>query len=328
MARRCNSCNRLRHQSSYSVSEWSAGEGNSRCALCVNIYGPPFLATPPPPEASGFNHASGGSVSYRQLGHPFASGQYRWLAKGNYTSGVHKGKACVVKWFKSTATAFENDYFAIDRAAVEQAITILSEFNKLAIVDKPIKVNVPAAWKFDDAITDWGGRKALCEPFIQNYEKYNSNTGWRNNYWGDGTNLWSSVMQALSRKYTPAPFRLHVSLTYCTRFQLPHHREGVRSLRPPGRRLRGSSRPIQPRDPLSGPRVWCYGFRPEWYLQLLPPAYVQRILPRRLDAARRNGAALCPGPSYDHGSPLKGHGCILGLQARPVDEGNPSVERI
>jgi hypothetical protein len=178
------------------------------------------------------------------LENPFASGEHRWLAKGSYTSGVHRGEACVVKWFKSTATAFEQDYFAIDRTAVDQAIDIVAEFNKLAVVDKPIKVNVPAAWKFNDATGDWGGRRALCEPFIKNYEKFNSNTGWKNNYWGDGTNPWPSIMQALSRNYTPLLFRLRVSLTCFTRFQLSPHREGVCPLRPPGRRLRGSSHPI------------------------------------------------------------------------------------
>ncbi|EAQ87735.1 hypothetical protein CHGG_04354 [Chaetomium globosum CBS 148.51] len=195
MSRRCVSCNRTRSERSFSPSQWAAGEGNSRCAACVNIYGSPFLSAP---EDAHYNHSSGGSVSYRQLEAPFASTKYRWLARGGYTSGPRRGEVCVVKWFKSTATRLEEDYFTYDTKAVDKATEIVAHFNRLRMVDKRIEVNVPAAWKFNDGDDNWGGRRALCEPYIPNYEKFNSNTGWKNNYWGDGTNPWRLIMQALS----------------------------------------------------------------------------------------------------------------------------------
>ncbi|RSL45510.1 hypothetical protein CEP54_014231 [Fusarium duplospermum] len=46
---------------------------------------------------------------------------------------------------------------------------------------------------FDYSDEEWAGQKALCEPFIQNYQKFNSNSGWN-----DDSRAWGEVMQALS----------------------------------------------------------------------------------------------------------------------------------
>jgi hypothetical protein len=62
---------------------------------------------------------------------------------------------------------------------------------------------VPAVWTFEEtAHAAWAGKKVLCEPFIQNYQKFNSNSGWN-----DDSKAWAKVMQALSRKF-PAYFTL------------------------------------------------------------------------------------------------------------------------
>ena len=42
-----------------------------------------------------------------------------------------------------------------------------------------MQLNLPQVWIFeDDADPAWAGQKVLQEPSIENYQKFNSNTGW------------------------------------------------------------------------------------------------------------------------------------------------------
>ncbi|KAM4061342.1 alpha-kinase family protein [Hirsutella rhossiliensis] len=68
-------------------------------------------------------------------------------------------------------------------------------FNQLRIVNKAVKINVPQVWRFEDdgSSDEWSGQRHLCEPFIQDYQKFNSNSGW-----SDDSDAWAEVMQALS----------------------------------------------------------------------------------------------------------------------------------
>lgn len=77
------------------------------------------------------------------------------------------------------------------------------------MIDELIKINVSEIWDFDETSgsesdesdesdTDdngcWiRGSKVIQEPFIENYKKFNSNTGWH-----DSNSSWPKVMQALS----------------------------------------------------------------------------------------------------------------------------------
>lgn len=71
---------------------------------------------------SGTRYAGkGGRTTYHN---PFASGAFRWVAKGVYTSGARSDHACVLKWFK-TGAVFEDDYFALDIKAVDRALEIV-----------------------------------------------------------------------------------------------------------------------------------------------------------------------------------------------------------
>jgi hypothetical protein len=127
------------------------------------------------------------------LENPIAQGAFRWVAKGSYTSGPRKNQACVVKWFK-TGAVFSDDYFSLDIKAVDKALDIVNRFNQLNIINKVVKINVPEVWYFtDDSNNEWAGQRHLCEPFIRNYQKFNSNTGWN-----DDSMAWGEVMQALS----------------------------------------------------------------------------------------------------------------------------------
>ncbi|UKZ61643.1 uncharacterized protein TrAtP1_002901 [Trichoderma atroviride] len=44
-----------------------------------------------------------------------------------------------------------------------------------------------------DSPSPWAGQTVLCEPFIRDYRRFNSNTGWN-----DTSNVWGRIMQALS----------------------------------------------------------------------------------------------------------------------------------
>mmetsp|Transcript_13387 Transcript_13387/g.25575 ORF Transcript_13387/g.25575 Transcript_13387/m.25575 type:complete len:207 (-) Transcript_13387:272-892(-) len=53
------------------------------------------------------------------------------------------------------------------------------------------RLNMPTVWTFNGGPRD--GQKVLHEPFIANWEKFNSNSGWNS-----GKGGWHAVMQALS----------------------------------------------------------------------------------------------------------------------------------
>ena len=196
--RKCVSCRRDLPRSSYTAHQYSKGPGVSRCAGCVHGH---HADTPLARELDSgrYNISKSASIPTYELEHPFAEGAFRWVAKGSYTSGPRQDEACVVKWFK-TGAVFEADYFTLDIKAVDKALEIVNRFNELGIVKKSVKINVPAVWQFDKYSRKRAGQRHLCEPFIQNYEKFNSNTGW-----SDDSETWGEVMQALSH------FSYHVS---------------------------------------------------------------------------------------------------------------------
>ncbi|KAI1491549.1 kinase-like protein [Biscogniauxia mediterranea] len=188
--RECVSCGRSLPRSSYTANQYSKGPGVSRCAGCVHGH---HADVPSAREfdSGRYNNSDVCKIPIRALENPFAEGAFRWVAKGTYTEGPRAGQACVAKWFK-TGAVFEADYFTLDIKAVDKALEIVNRFNELNMIDKAVKVNVPAVWMFLEG-SKWAGQHGLCEPFIQNYQKFNSNTGWN-----DDSRAWGEVMQALS----------------------------------------------------------------------------------------------------------------------------------
>ncbi|KAI1777839.1 kinase-like protein [Hypoxylon cercidicola] len=194
----CASCGYDLPRSSYTTNQFSYGSGVSRCASCVHGH---YADVPLAGEfdSGRYNISNEAHVPNEALDNPFSEGTFRWVAKGHYTSGFRRGEACVVKWFKAGAV-FEADYFTFDIKAVDKALEIVNRFNELNIVSKTVKINVPAVWAFNQWAGKWAGQRMLCEPFIQNYQKFNSNSGWV-----DESRTWGEVMQALSH------FSYHVS---------------------------------------------------------------------------------------------------------------------
>jgi len=145
------------------------------------------------------NNAFRASFADEDLDSPFAQGAFRWVAKGVYDKGMRKGEPCVAKWFK-TGISFEEKYFATDLFTVNKAIEIIEKWNNSRLISQHVMVNKAEVWEFLGYSGKWSGSKVLQEPFIENYTKFNSNTGWNTQKLP-----WARVMQAISH------FSYHVS---------------------------------------------------------------------------------------------------------------------
>jgi len=205
VSRHCPSCGRNLSRNSYSRNQWSKPVGLSRCHACVesgrSINSNNATNHNRALQTERRNNASSATFPYLNLSNPFAEGGFRWVAKGTYTVGERQGQACVCKWFK-TGHVFETSYFDLDIKAMEKALALVKEWNSRSFIDKIVQVNIPQVWTFQDHGygDSWAGKKVLQEPFIDNYVKFNSNSGW-----ADGSTPWPRVMQALSH------FSYHVS---------------------------------------------------------------------------------------------------------------------
>ena len=194
-SRCCSNCNRWLSKDCYSKTQWTKGAGISRCRGCLNNGG-----TLDPTRTARQNNSSKAAFTSEALTYPFAQGAFRWVARGRYTEGTRAGEECVCKWFK-TGGVVESHFFDTDIATVEEAVRLITKWNARGVVNKMVQVNRPEVWTFDQySGAQWAGKKVLQEPFIQNYQKFNSNTGW-----SDDTLPWPRVMQALSH------FSYHVS---------------------------------------------------------------------------------------------------------------------
>ncbi|KAK4213187.1 kinase-like domain-containing protein [Rhypophila decipiens] len=192
MTRDCAECGRTLPQSSYTANQYSKGAGVSRCAAFVD-----GLSTDSPPRAVGnagrHNTSSHAIFTTEDLDNPFASGAFRWVAKGEYTNGPREGQPCVAKWFK-TGVVFSQDFFLLDIKAVDKSLDIVNKFNEFNIASKAVVINVPEVWEFSrQASSNRAGSKTVTEPYIENYVKFNSNSGWT-----DSSQGWPEIMQALS----------------------------------------------------------------------------------------------------------------------------------
>jgi hypothetical protein len=110
--------------------------------------------------------------------------------------------------------------------------------NAQGIITSTIFLNHPEVWVFDEYST-YAGQKTLTEPFIENFEKFNSNSGVV--FSADGTN-WSSLMQALSH------FSYHMTGGH---YVLCDLQGGIIT------KGKGISHSHRPRHPFAEPGLWC-----------------------------------------------------------------------
>lgn len=118
----------------------------------------------------------------------YASGSFKNVWLGSYDDGPRIGQRCVVKEFK-TGSVFEESYFEEELAIIEQTQAIIDDYNNAGYIKQKIVLNTPAVWTY--VVTQV---KCLVEPMIEDFRKFNSNSGWT-----PGTEQgWCEAMQALS----------------------------------------------------------------------------------------------------------------------------------
>ncbi|KAK6357589.1 hypothetical protein TWF718_001897 [Orbilia javanica] len=135
------------------------------------------------------NNSTRASIDTSEI---FGSGTFKNVYAGTYTSGSRKGQPCVAKEFKSGCVV-EEHYFDEELNICAKAQKIIDEFNDAEIMNQPIYLNTPEIWTYTRGCSK-GGQKTLLEPMIQNFEKFNSNSGWALT----DTTGWADAMQSLS----------------------------------------------------------------------------------------------------------------------------------
>lgn len=119
--------------------------------------------------------------------HPLYSTVLISPQQGIYIEGARIGQRCVSKQFK-TGSVYEDHYFDEELSIISHSQAIIDSFNAANILPgQKILLNRPEIW---ESIPD--GCRSLIEPMIENFEKFNSNSGWTSG--GE----WSNALQALS----------------------------------------------------------------------------------------------------------------------------------
>ena len=131
------------------------------------------------------NNASKATINTSSI---FAHGTFKNVWQGIYTKGIRAGQKCVAKEFK-TGSVFEAHYFEEELNVISRTQKIIDNWHSASIINQRIILNTPEIWIYEES-----GIMNLVEPMIENYEKFNSNTGWADITGG----AWSEVMQALS----------------------------------------------------------------------------------------------------------------------------------
>ena len=103
-------------------------------------------------------------------------GKYKFVLKGQYD---RSRVGAALKFLKS-GTTFSSDCFLDDVRAAEAALPYISGFHQYIAHTAfrghvSIKINIPAVWEQSDG--NLRGQKMLVEPFIGNFQKFNSNSG-------------------------------------------------------------------------------------------------------------------------------------------------------
>ncbi|KAF0700297.1 Aste57867_9175 [Aphanomyces stellatus] len=108
---------------------------------------------------------------------PIAIGGFKVVYGGEYVDGERDGQQCVLKHFLA-GSVVDEAFFAAEMGLIARALKIVHAFNVHRILDTRVWLNVPAIWTVESG---WGrddGEKALVEPRITAFRKFNSNTGW------------------------------------------------------------------------------------------------------------------------------------------------------
>jgi hypothetical protein len=94
-----------------------------------------------------------------------------------------------------SGTSWLASVFDKDREVVDKAVEIVQKFNNAGHVNKAVMVNMPGVWRYlhneSNRIAGIAGARVLVEPMIENFQKFNSNSGWVL----EDQQRWTHVMQ-------------------------------------------------------------------------------------------------------------------------------------
>ncbi|KAK4443134.1 kinase-like domain-containing protein [Podospora aff. communis PSN243] len=114
---------------------------------------------------------------------PFAEGSLLKVAAGWTAWGPGIGMVC--KWLKPGVVNNEREFFGMNMKASRKAIDIIKRFEEVKLpkpLNKTIFVSETEVRKFEENPDDedWqlGGVLHLQQPFVREFQKFNSNTGW------------------------------------------------------------------------------------------------------------------------------------------------------
>lgn len=178
--RACTGCRRVQSSDNFSSNQWRKGLGLSRCKECVEegvLH-----------DDNQFGTARRNDALRAEFGRTIdARGSFRDVYFGTYTGGRRTGQPCVKKVFRDVHPAMAQSFFDQDEKVNQKAFEIVSQWNNRDCVDKVFQINIPETW-------GQGAGRYLVEPFIKNFQKFNSNSGWV----CDGDDQWNHALQALS----------------------------------------------------------------------------------------------------------------------------------
>lgn len=100
-----------------------------------------------------------------------AEGTFKKVWRGKYLNGPRKDKQCIGKEFKQGSLVKEH-YFQEHLNNIEMAHGFIQKFNQQWILPVNVLLSVPEVWTCERT-----GHKGLVEPMIENYQKFNSNSG-------------------------------------------------------------------------------------------------------------------------------------------------------
>ena len=133
-------------------------------------------------------NSSSGKVRRDDPDAKIGEGTFRIVYEGTFTAGARAGEKSADKFFKSGAV-FEDRFFTEDIKAFEEAARIIVQFNQYLKSSPPgggaasssgalsaeppqIRINKPEVWHMTK-----NKERLLVEPYIDNFRKWNSNTG-------------------------------------------------------------------------------------------------------------------------------------------------------
>jgi hypothetical protein len=70
----------------------------------------------------------------------------------------------------------EKSFFKLDLKAMEKPMDLIRAWNAEGFIDRLVRLNRPEVWTSTAGPRQ--GQKILQGPFVHNYQKFNSNTGW------------------------------------------------------------------------------------------------------------------------------------------------------